>query len=388
MSNDRFDVLFVGGGLASGLAAFRVGCALPHLRIGIVEQGSTLGGDHTWSFHSTDVSEQDLIWMRPLFTQSWPGYQVRFPSYSRRIAIGYHSIRSETFHRVLSDQHGTSILLNQEVVTLTPNQVTLARGTPLFAQQVIDSRGWLPERTPTAYQKFVGLFLTLRKPHGLTEPILMDATIPQQDGFRFFYVLPWSRTRLLVEDTYYSNSAELNVSRITDSVHRYASDVFGEIEEIESTEVGALPIPLGPVHKTLGAIGVRGGFFHPTTGYSLPYAVANANRICDALKSDLDWALQIGEAGRDGARTQKFFILLNRMMFLAAEPESRYRILERFYKLPESTISRFYRGQLTRMDKLRILTGRPPVPVHRALLALKGPFGRTHERHTIASSGT
>jgi lycopene beta-cyclase len=41
-------------------------------------------------------------------------------------------------------------------------------------------------------------------------------------------------------------------------------------------------------------------------------------------------------------------------------PEHRYHVLERFYRLPEPTIRRFYALELTALDRARILVGRPP----------------------------
>jgi lycopene beta-cyclase len=41
-------------------------------------------------------------------------------------------------------------------------------------------------------------------------------------------------------------------------------------------------------------------------------------------------------------------------------------VLERFYRLPEPLVHRFYAGRLTFLDRARILSGRPPVPVLRA----------------------
>ena len=48
----------------------------------------------------------------------------------------------------------------------------------------------------------------------------------------------------------------------------------------------------------------------------------------------------------------------------------RYRVLERFYRLPEPLIGRFYAGRSTFADRLRILAGRPPVSVRRAVAAV------------------
>jgi lycopene beta-cyclase len=55
------------------------------------------------------------------------------------------------------------------------------------------------------------------------------------------------------------------------------------------------------------------------------------------------------------------------MLFRAAKPSERWRVLERFYRLPEALIARFYADRLTLADRARILAGRPPVPLGRAL---------------------
>lgn len=60
------------------------------------------------------------------------------------------------------------------------------------------------------------------------------------------------------------------------------------------------------------------------------------------------------------------------MLFSAARPHERWRLLERFYGLPEKLIERFYAGQSTRLDMARVLVGRPPVPIGAALASLAG----------------
>jgi lycopene beta-cyclase len=57
---------------------------------------------------------------------------------------------------------------------------------------------------------------------------------------------------------------------------------------------------------------------------------------------------------------QRFTTLLNRWLFRAITPNQRFRMLERFYRLPEPTIARFYALQMTAMDRARIVCGRPP----------------------------
>jgi lycopene beta-cyclase len=58
------------------------------------------------------------------------------------------------------------------------------------------------------------------------------------------------------------------------------------------------------------------------------------------------------------------------MLLRAADPPQRYRVLERFYRLPEPLIERFYAGRSTFGDRLRILAGKPPVALTRAFAAM------------------
>ena len=74
-------------------------------------------------------------------------------------------------------------------------------------------------------------------------------------------------------------------------------------------------------------------------------------------------------------RERGFYRLLNRMLFRAASPPERYRVLQRFYCLPQPLVERFYAGQASLADKLRILVGKPPVPVSGALACIaEKPF--------------
>ena len=62
--------------------------------------------------------------------------------------------------------------------------------------------------------------------------------------------------------------------------------------------------------------------------------------------------------------------MLNRMLFIAASPQERVTVLQRFYRLPRPLIERFYAGRTSLPDQMRILVGKPPVSIARALRSL------------------
>ena len=118
---------------------------------------------------------------------------------------------------------------------------------------------------------------------------------------------------------------------------------------------------------------MRAALFHPTTGYSLPDAVRTAALI--ARQRDYSGAALRDLTHDHAAKTWEargFYRLLDRMLFRAAEPDQRYRVLERFYRLDPGLIGRFYAGRSTMTDKARLLIGKPPVPIRRAIAAIRG----------------
>ncbi|MCB0403170.1 MAG: lycopene beta-cyclase CrtY [Bdellovibrionales bacterium] len=371
-----YDLIFVGGGLANGLAAFRLKQDHPKLKILVIEKDSMLGGKHTWSFHDSDLSLQSLLWATPLITRHWDEYEVRFPEYRRVLRSGYNSVRSEQFHEVIAPFLGESLLLNTEVLGVESDRVHL-EGRSFRAHLVLDGRGW--ESNPQvklAYQKFLGQLLRLKKPHGLSRPLLMDATCAQEDGFRFFYVLPWSETELFVEDTRYSDGSEVDAETYREHISGYCRRFGYDVEAAVYEEIGSLPIPLGGELPRWSAgvvkTGMRAGLFHATTGYSFPEAVAFAETLASlptpASAQNIELLWRRAQAHWVGGT---FFRLLNRMLFRAAVPEDRYRVLQRFYRLSPALIQRFYRGQMWRSDCLRLLIGKPPVPVLDAIKCLR-----------------
>jgi lycopene beta-cyclase len=377
----RADVLLVGGGLANGLVALRLRALRPELRVVLVEREARLGGSHTWSFHTGDVGAAQRTWLEPLVRRSWPCYDVRFPGLERRIAGGYHSVTSETLERALSEALGASALLGCGARGLRPEGATLDDGREIEARCVIDGRGLAATCfMNAAYQKFLGLEVELASDHGLEAPLLMDATVSQEGGFRFVYVLPLGPRTALLEDTCYADDPVLEPTALRERIFAYAEARGFPIARVHREERGVLPIPLeGDVGALWEALpsgvpcaGVRAGLFHATTGYSLPQAARLADRL--AARPALDSAgvhALVRELSEAWWRSQGFFRLLNRMLFRAAEPGERWRVLERFYRLPEPLVHRFYEGRLTLLDRARILSGRPPVPLLRAARAVR-----------------
>lgn len=373
-------LIICGAGLAGGLAAIALAKRRPDLEVMLVDQAQGIGGNHIWSFFDTDLPENGRWVVDQIARRRWPDHEVRFPGRSRVLSVGYNSIQSGDLDAaVRATLEPAQLRLGVPVSEIGTRHVRVA-GERLEADCVIDARGPGPTGgLELGWQKFVGRIFRFPEPHRVTRPVIMDANVRQMDGYRFLYLLPVSPTELLIEDTYYSETPALDCSAIDDRLSTFAGSFDRGRPVALTPESGVLPVvirgrleDLWPGSDPVPRLGLRGGFFHPTTGYSLPDAVTNSL----LLAQQRTWepgalhALLHGQAQRLWSN-RRFFQLLNRMLFRAAAPDERYRVLEHFYRLPQPTVERFYAARLTALDKLRILTGSPPVPLGRALAALR-----------------
>lgn len=377
------DYLLVGGGLQNALVTLALLERRPATRLTLIEREPRLGGNHTWCFHAGDVPVEARSWLAPLVVQRWPSHEVRFARYRRRLEQEYCALTSERLHEVVSERVRRSAharIVTAEVRSTAPGRITLQDGSCRRAQLVIDARGPLATVETQAagiraYQKFLGLELQLASPSAPEIPVLMDATVEQLDGFRFLYLLPLAPDRVLLEDTYYSDNSRLDRPALTRRILEYAQQHGMPVQRTVREESGVLPLPTrsalpdgsdGLVHG-----GYAGGLFHPTTGYSLPVSLRFALYIASTSPAEAGGERH-AEWLKQHARQARYAVRLNRLLFDAFAPEQRHHVLERFYRLPEATIRRFYALQTTRLDRARILCGRPPSGFSLSLLISKG----------------
>ena len=370
------DLLILGGGLAGSLIALAFAALRPQVRLLLVEQDDVIGGNHIWSFFDGDVAPQDRWLVDPLITHRWgKGHDVRFPGHARRLDTPYNSIASPQLDAHVRAVLGDAVMTGAPVTQVTPTRFTVALAQEIGAGAIIDARG--PgdlSALDCGWQKFVGHALELDTPHGLDRPVIMDATVDQIDGYRFVYLLPWDDRTIFIEDTYYSDTPDLNVPAIDARIAAYAA-ARGWQDRVVHREQGVLPVVHGgdfdrywPKDDPVARAGVRAGLFQPMTGYSLPDAVRFACWLADQPLDDLPAATRAYAARH--WRGGGYYRLLGKMLFGAAKPAERWRIFDRFYRLSPDLIQRFYAGRSTLADRARILCGRPPVPIRDAMRTL------------------
>lgn len=309
MSDFDADLIIAGAGCA-GLSALShvLRSSARDRRIVVIDRDFEPGDDRTWSFWGSS----DLPFAH-LADRSWDRVHVRFPGWQRTDALrrphGKSPTGRRTYMRVRRRDYDREIL---DAASAHPN-------VRFVAQNIVDIRDdrdagviELPEgelRAPVVFQsarlspddRDVPVRHPLRQHFGGWEVVterpvfdpqvvtLMDFDTDQHDGAAFFYVLPESRNRALVEHTLFSVSPREHGfydNHLSDHLDRLGA---GEVT-LTRTEYGSIPMEDRQLHQRWGEhvwnIGTVGGMTKPTTGYTFQRIHAQTRHLVATWAAD------------------------------------------------------------------------------------------------------
>ena len=325
---------------------------------------------------------------KPAFTddRTWCFWDTASHPYSHLISHCWHTwdvVDSDGRRASQQSEHGYACLRGAdfyafvlEEIRRHPN-VTIQLNCPVEnslpdADFVFDSR---PRPVPpgglTFSQRFFGQFVRAPKP--VFDPsrcTLMDFQVSQERGLHFVYVLPFSSTEALVENTYIQPpSAEL----ITPAQHRseisaYLSTHFGSsLFCAEREEWGAIPMTTQELPKRDGShffIGTAGGCSKPSSGYTFTRIQQQCRRIADAAAAG---TLDSFQEPPTPARSRFFDTV-----FLQALSDNPDAFPDYFYRLfsrvPPETLTAFLSETSPWPSDLPIVRSLPLPPFLRAAL--------------------
>jgi lycopene beta-cyclase len=292
MSAANVDIVIAGGGLA-GLA-MALALSEPHfahLKIMLVEPRAHYTRDRTWSY-----------WYRGehplghLERARWSQWRVRARGRDA-LCSGAHSYRSvdaDTFYahaleRIARSPH-IQLRLGDSLRHIDPGwpcQFTLASGQRLQTQLLLDARGPPHTNPPGMWaQHFVGWEIETDIDTFNPEVVeLMDFMPTPHPGVHFFYTLPYSPRRALVETTWLSRpdhrpdyAQQLRNYLSQRYPHRAYRTVFEERGSLGLTHITA-PKPTGPILP----LGRAAGCLRASTGFAYLDTLADCARLSQQL---------------------------------------------------------------------------------------------------------
>ncbi len=358
------DIIIAGAGLSGLSLASKLSARGYAGRVLILDQRADFLRDQRWCTWGP-VGQS----VAPLATHSWTRWQVIGESASSRFHLPgrpYTEFQASRYLGAIADNIAQSpsfqLHLNTGVQSIDNKlrwaEVTTDQGT-LQAKWVIDSRGdnaLAPEspRDVWLWQSFVGYTITANT--AAFEPgcvTLMDFRTTGKDAAEFFYVLPYSPTRALVECTV--------VDRAIWPLERYRAHLEAYLSRLglrqgdwtcDSEEIGAIPMT---THKfptrSEGAVvklGIAAGAAKPSTGYGFSRALRQADAVADALCSGMPPHLP-----QPGARASIMDTIL--IDVVAAHPDQfRRGMLRLFERVDAAAIVRFLSEESTLLDDMRV----------------------------------
>lgn len=365
MSKGKRDgLLIAGGGLAGSLAAVAMARLRPEIPILLVEEAEAFGGaERLWCFFEDEVDEDGWALIEPLVSHRWPGYYVAFPGQSRKFKAPIAAIRSSDVDRLVRDAlRPDQYRLGTKAVAVRDSELVLLGAERIKADGAIDSRGAANlSMLELGWRKSVARDYVFSEPHQVDRPVLIDATIEQHDGFRFMQCIPSSETRMRVTDCYFSDSLDLSLETSRQRIEAYVALRRWKPAEVEREETLSLPVPLGgdfgSFWRVGGArvakIGMRGGFFHPATGSTLPDAVRTALLL--AKQRDFTGEALHDLFEREASahwRNREHYRSFNGALFGAGQ--DRRKLFDELYQQDPGLITRFHSEQLGVLERMRV----------------------------------
>ena len=290
----EFDYIILGGGLSGLTLAYELnkqGC-LENKTLCILEKRKEYSRDKSWSYWDFENNKfPDCV------IGSWDTFSITLNQKTINITCPqspYRTIDSKKFYDFVTDQ----LRSNDNIVTVMDCTIQTIEGHAIHTNKgnyvgkvIYDSLIDLSHQTPTMYQHFFGCEVETDN-DCFNENIvdLMNFDCSQDGGLHFFYTLPFSKNKALIETTWYS--------KIIKKQSEYQNEIDHYLREknikgkITYTEYGAIPLNLKKTNKKSNSskdyikIGSAGRLTRASTGYTFQAIQSFSEQLAGNLKLD------------------------------------------------------------------------------------------------------
>lgn len=291
-----FDYIILGGG-ASGLSLAHRMSMHPYFndkKIAIIEKEIKKSNDRTWSFWEANPSPYESI-----VHKKWTKLEFHSSTVSKDLDIFpyvYKMIRGIDFYNHVYGQIENSKNIHQ-VYEPVKSITESATGVTVHTKNQILTANHIFKSYPTVEidkdkhlyvdQHFKGY--VIKSDEDVFDPdkaVFMDFRIDQNGETRFFYILPESKRKALVEVAIFSNKILTQQSYdhiLTDYIARFITQEY----RIEEVEFGIIPMTTYPFHKHntqhISHIGTGGGIVKASSGYAFKRIQKHSDQLIDCI---------------------------------------------------------------------------------------------------------
>jgi len=276
-----FDYVIIGGGCAGLSLAYEleINDELKNKTLAIIEPRKEYKRDKTWSFWKVfDHNFEDCI------IKSWNNFTINTSESSRELSTDkfpYQSIDSGKFYKKINSK-----LLSNSNISYFKDLKEINSENSIIFNSVF--KGGLDKSQ--LWQHFQGIEIETSKDIFDDRILnLMDFNCDQRNNVHFFYTLPFSKNRALIETTWLSNLEDQSLMDYDLQLENYIKNNLRiKNYKIKFAEKGAIPLfyPSIKNNNRIINIGSAGGMTRLSTGYTFlniqehsKYILKNINSI-------------------------------------------------------------------------------------------------------------
>ena len=351
----EFDYVIIGGGCAGLSLAYELEIheKLKDKTLAIIEPRKEYKRDKTWSFWKVAPHNFD-----DCVKKNWENFSVNIPGKTNYLEcknFPYQSIDSGLFYEKIKNK-----LKKNENIFFFKNIEEINKQNSLVFNSVPN----IKKNHLNLWQHFCGVEIKTDNDI-FDEKIfnLMDFDCEQKESVHFFYTLPYTKNRALVETTWLSKMNDNSQKDYENQINNYIKDNL-KIKNYEITykEEGAIPLfyPLNKNEKNKINIGTAGGMTRLSTGYTFlniqehsKYIRENIDNISNAKKFEIDKKYQF---------LDEIFLRV-----LKKNPEKMSDIFFRMFKTSPKTVIKFLSNKSNFLEDLSIIFKMPKLIFIRAL---------------------
>jgi lycopene beta-cyclase len=280
--NTDFDYIIAGGGCAGLSLAYCLSkSSLSNKKILIIDKDLKEKNDRTWCFWTDETTPFDA-----LVHNSWQQIEFITETYQEVYALKklrYKIIRGVDFYMETKLQLAkfNNIVFAQDTITnvsQTDSHVTIKTPTQTYTGEWLFDSRLTPDiyagASRTLLQHFKGNVIETTNPVFDTSKVTMfDFRVAQNNEVRFFYIIPYTTQKALIEFTVFGKQVYEDKSIYDVLLQNYIQHTLQIHDyEVMEEEFGVIPMTDFPFQtqngKRIKQIGILGGNAKPSTGYT------------------------------------------------------------------------------------------------------------------------
>ena len=343
----EFDYIILGAGCAGLSLAFEldINKKLNDKTLAIVETRDEYKRDKTWSFWKvSDHNFDDCV------IKSWNNFSINSKLGSHEIInkeYPYQTIDSGLFYKKVLNE----IKQNKNIQFFkNTDEIKLDNS---FIFNSIPSKG---DYQANLWQHFKGIEIETQKDIFDDEIFnLMDFDCDQRDNVHFFYTLPFSKNKALIETTWLSKMDDKTLTDYDIQLEKYIKETLKiKNYKINYQEEGAIPLFYPPINseKNKINIGSAGGMTRLSTGYTFLNIQDHSKYISNNIEK-----IQNTKAYHIG---KKYEFLDNIFLnVLKNNPDKMPKIFLNMFKASSKTVIKFLSNKSNIFEDLGIILKMP-----------------------------